>query len=204
MDEVGQLALGAERAIAEEDEIVAAHDGQCHVVAAGVDEQPVAASAGRSRQLRVDQAEAGDVDHAGMDAGVFTRALEALDQIAARHRHDELAAAAVERDARHPRYLRVLDSKRRRLLHLPVNQLIEILRLRRDLLEAYQRDFRRRVRNHQRDAASPGRDLLQRRLQRRHQCRVIVNVRRVERRGDDTGAERLDGVAVNHRLAGRL
>ena len=66
---------------------------------------------------------------------------------------DELAAAAVERDAGHPGHLRVLDPERRRLAHLPANQLVEILRLGRHLLEPDQRDLGDRIGQHQRDAA---------------------------------------------------
>jgi hypothetical protein len=93
-----------------------------------------------------------------------SRALEALDHIATRHRDDELAAAAVDGDARDPRHLRVLDPEGRGLLDLPVDQLVEVLRPGRHLLEPDQRDLRGGVRHHQRDAPRPRGHLLQRGL----------------------------------------
>ena len=204
VDEVREVAFPAERAVAEEHEVAAPHDGERRVVVRDVHQQPVPARRAGRGELRVDQAEAGDVDEARVHARRLARALEALDHVPARHRHDELAAAAVDRDPRHPGHLRVLDPEGRGLLDLPVNQLVEVLRLGRHLLESDERDLRGRVRNDQRHAACARGDLLQRGLDRRGERRLIVHVRRVERRRDDARRQRLDGVARDHGLAARL
>ena len=57
----------------------------------------------RAAQHRVDQVEAGEIDDAGVHAGRLAGALVALDDVAARHRDDELAAAAGDRGAGGPR-----------------------------------------------------------------------------------------------------
>ncbi len=70
-----------------------------------------------------------------MHAGGLAGALVCLDHIPARDRDEILASAVRERGRLLPGQLRILDSERRGLAHLPANQLIEILLLRRDLLE---------------------------------------------------------------------
>ena len=74
-------------AVAEEHQVGAAHDRERHVVGC---RRGRAASRRLRRagggELRVDQAEARDVDQPGMHAGGVARALEALDHVAPRHR----------------------------------------------------------------------------------------------------------------------
>ena len=69
----------------------------------------------------------------GVRAGRFARAFVAFDDVAARDGDHILAAALGGAMPRNPRHLRVLDLERRRLPDLPSNQLIEILRLGRNL-----------------------------------------------------------------------
>ena len=71
------------------------------------------------------------------------------------------APAVGQRDAGQPGDLRILDLERRRLADLPANQLIEILRLCRDLFEAQQRELADGVGQHERDAVRPGRQLVE-------------------------------------------
>ena len=64
-----------------------------------------------------------------MHAGGLAGPLVALDDVAARDRDQVLPAAAGEAaDAGTPGHLRIFDPERRRLPHLPADQLIEILR----------------------------------------------------------------------------
>ena len=130
VDEVGEVALGAQRPIAEEDEIAAAHDRERHVVGADMDQQPVAARRAGRGQLRVDQAEAGDIDEARVHArGRRTRARSSESRRGAPSRRRTRGRRRRVAIPGHPGDLRVLDPEGRRLADLPVNQLVEILRL---------------------------------------------------------------------------
>ena len=80
-----------------------------------------------------------------MGAGVRAQRFVFGDDIAPGQRDDEFLAVRpiAHRDVAD---LRLFDRKRRRLSHLPANQLIEILGPRRDLLKLDQRHLRDRIR----------------------------------------------------------
>ena len=163
VDEVGQVPFVLELPRAEVDQILVTDDRQRRVVRGDVHHQPIARGRLRSRgERRVDQVQRRQVDEPRGRAGVGARLHVALDDVAPAERDEILAPAAGDRRRRHPRDLRVLRLERRRLPHLPANQLVEIRR-RGNLLEAQERELRRRVGNDQRDAAGPRAQLVERR-----------------------------------------
>ena len=113
------------------------------------------AGALRARQHGVDDVERREVDDAGLRARVFAHRLVFADDVFARHHDDELGAAVGRLEAGHVAELRVLDAERRGLAHLPPDQLVQIVRALRDLLEAQQRHLGDAVGNGQRHALRP-------------------------------------------------
>ena len=71
--------------------------------------------------------------------------------VAARDRHHELGSAVVARAGR-PRTCACIERERHGLSHLPADELLEIVRPRRQLLEPDERHLGRTVRNHERHA----------------------------------------------------
>src|SRR6185503_17009701 len=91
-------------------------------------------------QSQVHYAECGQVDQAGLNARFLADALVLANDLPTSRHHDELVAIGATR-ARAVGDARVLDRKRRGFLHLPANQLIEIITARRRLIEANERDL---------------------------------------------------------------
>ena len=104
VDEVRELRRAGRAAVPEEHEIAARarpRASRSRRRCAPAASRP--AAAGRRRQHGVHQVEAREIDEPGVRPGRLARALVAGDHVASRDRDDELAAAAVERDARDPR-----------------------------------------------------------------------------------------------------
>ena len=88
------------------------------------------ASRAVDRKHRVHQVDAGEIDDPGMCPGGDAGTLVTLDHIAPRDASRGTRGRRPAAPRRQPGELRILDLERRRLAHLPANQLIEILRLR--------------------------------------------------------------------------
>ena len=110
----------------------------------------------RRRQHGVDQVEGRQIDEPGVRARPLRtrartpRSMSRRASVTTNSRPPPSSATPGTHDD-----LRVLDRERRGLAHLPADQLIEILRLRRHLLEPHQRHLGDRVGQDERDAPRP-------------------------------------------------
>ena len=90
-----------------------------------------------------------------MNAGRITGSLVAVDDVAPRDKDQIIASAVSRHRTLHPGHLRVLDAEGGCLADLPANQLLEVLRFGRHLLEADERDLGDRIRQQQGYAFRP-------------------------------------------------
>ena len=201
--EVGEVALVVRRAVPEEDEVRSPHDGDRGVFRRHVHYEPVSHAPGdrrRGGEHGVDHVEGRQIDDAGVRARVGAERLVFLDRRPAREGHDELlagASAGVGRrchlDARHEADLCVLDRERRGFPHLPADQLLQVSRARRDLLEPHERHFGDHIGHDESDAPGPP-DLIEDAPERGDDRLAVLDVRRRQGRHERPFRQRLGRV----------
>ena len=129
-----------------------------------------------------------------MRADFLAQILILRDDVAARGGDDEFLPRG-SMQAGDVADLRVLDRERRRLLHLPADELIEILLARRHLFEADERDPGDGIGHDQADASRPAADAIEHAAEGADERGPVVDVRRGQRGHQDALGQRLAACA---------